>query len=831
VCAPSWSRDLLPRFSSTSHGRTTDRREPLTNFFNHFLVKHFFLLPLALLVSQVALAQRTSLAGRVFDATTKEPLVGATVRTPDGKIGTVTNTSGYFSLPIDAAQVLVSAVGYQPFTLVPNADGQALRVALTPAVEDLQTVVVTASREAQLRTDAPVAISKVSPTVIQDTKATLLTELINKVPGVVMLNYGNEQHAMGIRQPFGTNAYFLYLEDGIPLRPMGVFNHNALLESNPLAINSIEVVKGPASSLYGPEAVGGAINLLTKRPTSVPTLSVGVQGDEYGYRRVQLGGGGMLTAKLGAFVSGYVARQRHGWQAQSDYDKQSLNGRLEYALTDRTRLTAAASYNNYESQTSSTVDSVAYYKREYSSTSDFTYRDTYALRARLTAEHQWDARHNTSLTTYFRDNRVGQNPSYGIRWVSGAPTAKGEVNVNAFKSYGVLAQHSVKFNWLGARLLGGASFDYSPTQYDAHQLDLAAQLRADKKSVEKYTITADRTDVPIADYDTDLRNSAVYAQLDLHPLPSLPALQLTLGGRFDRLAFDYHNYLDHSTGTKQYQQATPKAGLTYDLGRGRGLYANYSQGFSPPGLTSIFRRKTTTPAGAPAEFYYDLQPARFYNREIGGWASLLDGKMYVDIAFYQLDGRNELLNIRQPDNSTDYRSAGKTLHRGVEYGLTYKPTKELFFRFGGTNALHRYEEFVLSTKSSDAVQNVNHQEMPQAPHWVANTELTYKPQWLPGLRLAGEYQRIGSWYQDQVNTVRYEDKGPFGARGVSTLNLRAGYSWHETLEVFANVLNVTDERYATAATRGNATTDRSTYTPGAPRTVSVGVQYNFIGKR
>lgn len=827
-------------------------------------MKHYLLLP-ALLLSQAAVAQRTlsgygllpllksqswaqpfarrkatpaplptthasSLSGRVFDATTKEPLVGATVRIPDSQTVTVTNHSGYFSLLTDATQLLVSAIGYRPLTFTPGADRRALRVALEPAVEDLQTVVVTASREAQLRTEAPVAISKLSPTVIQDTKATLLTELINKVLGVVMLNYGNEQHGMGIRQPFGTSAYFLYLEDGIPLRPMGVFNHNALLESNPLAINSIEVVKGPASSLYGPEAVGGAINLLTKRPTSVPTLSVGVQGDQYGYRRVQLGGGGLLNPKLGAFVSGYLARQRHGWQAQSDYDKQSVNGRLEYALTDRTRLTAAASYNNYESQTSSAVDSVAYYRRDYSSMSDFTYRNTYALRARLTAEHQWNTQNNTTLTTYFRDNRVGQNPSYGIRWASGAPTARGEVNVNAFKSYGLLAQHSVKFNWLGAKLLSGASFDYSPTQYDAHQLDLAAQLRADQKSVEKYTITADRPDLPIADYDTDLRNAAVYAQLDLHPLTCLPALQLTLGGRFDRLAFDYHNYLDQSTGSKQYQQATPKVGLTYDLGKGRGLYANYSQGFSPPGLTSIFRRKTTTPAGAPAEFYYNLQPARFFNREIGGWASLLDSKVYVDVALYQLDGRNELLNIRQPDNSTDYQSAGKTLHRGVEYGLTYKPTQELFFRFGGTNAVHRYEQFVLSTKATDAVLNVNHQEMPQAPRWVANTELTYKPQWLSGLRLAGEYQRIGSWYQNQVNTVRYEDKGLFNARGVSALNLRAGYSWHETLEVFANMLNLTDERYASAATRGNATPDRSTYTPGAPRTVSVGVQYNFIGK-
>jgi iron complex outermembrane receptor protein len=792
--------------------------------------KHLVLSLAALCAGQTAWAQR-ALSGRVFDAATKEPLVGATVRTPDGKTGTVTNGSGAFSLSTDAPQVVVSAIGYQPLTLTPAAGGQALRVALSPSVQDLQTVVVTASREAQLRTDAPVAISKLSPTVIQDTKATLLSELINKVPGVVMLNYGNEQHGMGIRQPFGTSAYFLYLEDGIPLRPMGVFNHNALLESNPLAINSLEVVKGPASSLYGPEAVGGAINLLTKRPTSVPTLSVGLQGDQYGYRRLQFGGGGMLTAKLGAFVSGYVARQRNGWQAQSDYDKQSLNARVEYALTDRTRLTAAASYNDYDSQTSSSVDSVAYYRREYSSTSDFTYRKTYALRARLTAEHQWDERNATTLTTYFRDNRVGQNPSYGIRWTSGAPTARGEINVNAFKSYGVLAQHSVKFDWLGARLLGGASFDYSPTQYDSHQIDLAAQLRADRRSVERYTITADRTDLPIADYDTDLRSSAVYAQLDLHPIPALAALQLTLGGRFDRLAFDYNNYLDQSTGSKQYQQATPKVGLTYDLGKGRGLYANYSQGFSPPGLTSIFRKKPNTPAGAPAEFYYNLQPARFFNREVGGWASLLDGKVYVDVALYQLDGRNELLNIRQPDNSTDYQSAGKTLHRGVEYGLTYKPTQELFFRFGGTNAVHRFEEFVLSTRAADAVKNVNDKEMPQAPRWVANTELTYKPQWLPGLRVAGEYQRISAWYQNQVNTVRYADKGLFGAEGVSVLNLRTGYSWRETLELFVNVLNLTNERYATAATRGNAATDRSTYTPGAPRTVALGVQYNFVGKK
>jgi outer membrane receptor protein involved in Fe transport len=795
-------------------------------------VKQALPLLLALGAGPAAWAQH-ALSGRVFDATTQEPLVGATVRPPDGATAAATNASGQFSLATPAAELRVTAVGYEPRTVPVPPGGTPLRVALRPAVQDLQTVVVTASREAQLRTEAPVAISKIAPTLIQDTKPTLLAELVNKVPGVVMLNYGNEQHAMSIRQPMGTAAYFLYLEDGLPLRPMGVFNHNALLETNPLAINSIEVVKGPASSLYGPEAVGGAINVLTKRPTSVPTASAGLQADQYGYRRLQAAGGGMLSAKLGAYVSGYVARQRNSWLASSDYDKAAVNARVEYAPAERLRLTAAAALNDYNSQTSSAVDSVAYYRREYSSTSDFTYRRAYALRARLTAEQQWSPQQQTSLTGYFRDNSLGQNPSYGIRWnptpspTNDPTTARGEVNVSRFRSYGLLAQHSLRWQWLDSRLLAGASLDYSPTRYDAHQLDLAAQLRPGGRSVERYAVVADRPDLPIANYDTDLLSSAAYAQLDVHPLPRL---QLTLGGRFDRLSFDYRNYLDRSSGRKAYQQATPKIGLTYDLGGGRGLYANYSRGFSPPGLTSIFRRRPG-PAGAPAEFYYNLQPARFSNQEVGGWASLLAGKVYVDLALYQLNGRHELLSIRQPDGSTDYQSAGRTLHRGVEYGLTWKPTAELLFRVGGTNAVHRFEEFVLSTRATDAVQNVNGKEMPQAPRWVANSELTYKPRWLPGLRAAVEYQRISSWYQDQVNRVRYDDRGLFGARGVSLLNVRAGYSWRETVEVFVNVLNLTDERYANAATRGNAPTDRTTYTPGAPRTVALGVQYNFVGQK
>lgn len=772
------------------------------------------------ILAPFGLYAQSLIQGTIFDAQTKEPLAGVAISAEDRKTGTLTNANGQFSLNSTTQKLLISAVGFQSQEITPSE--KPLRIALAPAVENLQTIVVTANREAQKRTEAPVAISRLSPTLIDETKPTLLAELINKTPGVVMLNYNNEQHGMGIRQPFGTSAYFLYLEDGVPIRPMGVFNHNALIEMNVFTVSSVEIVKGPASSLYGPEAVGGAINFITQRPTAVPTFRVGIQGDQWGYGRVQYGGGGMLTKKLGVYAGGFFARQRNSWQSRSDYDKVSFNGRAEYAFTGRTKLTGTFSYNDYNSQTGGSVDSIAFYNRQYTSTSDFTYRKVKAIRSRLTLDHQWKNGSDSYLTAFYRDNSIGQNPSYGIRWTSGATKATGQINVNAFSSYGLIAQHSQKLPFWNGRMMAGLTYDASPTTYNAYQIELEAQLRPDKKSVEQYKLVRERPDLLLADYAADIHNSAIYAQLDLNPWS---ALRISLGGRFDQMAFDYDNYLDQSNGRKAYRQFTPKVGLTYDLGRDQGLYANYSKGFSPPGLTSIFTKRVNAQPGE-SPFYYNLQPAYFNNYEVGGWASLLNRKMYIDVAVYQMEGRNELLNIRQPDNSTDYQSAGKTLHRGIEYSITYRPSGEWFFRFGGTNAVHRFVDFALSTRASDAVKNVNGFDMPQAPRWVANTELTYKPLWAKGLRMSAEWQRISSWYQNQINTVSYDDRGAFGGRGVSVINLRAGYAFRR-FEVFANLMNATNELYATSATRGNNATDRTTYTPAAPRTLVGGIQYNF----
>ena len=136
--------------------------------------------------------------------------------------------------------------------------------------------------------------------------------------------------------------------------------------------------------------------------------------------------------------------------------------------------------------------------------------------------------------------------------------------------------------------------------------------------------------------------------------------------------------------------------------------------------------------------------------------------------------------------------------------------------------MHTYKQFVLSERQSDPLQNVHGKYMPTSPRWIWNTEFNYYPKWLKGLRTSLEWQHVSTWYQNQVNTSEYP--------GFDFLNFRIGYAW-KGIEVFTNVMNVTDALYATSVTRGNAVGDRSTFNPAAPRTFVFGVQYQFTGKK
>jgi iron complex outermembrane receptor protein len=767
-----------------------------------------------LLLAGLAGYSQQTIKGTVADAVTHEAIAGATVLLTDKvhhvQNSATTNADGRFVLRGEGAQLNVSMMGYTTVMLTDFSN--PLSIQLIPSSLNLQPIVVSASREGQARQDAPVAISTISPTTIKDTRATQVYELLNKVAGVNTVNLSAEQHMMQIRQPITTRALYLYMEDGLPIRPVGIFNHNALYEINMAGVRDIEVIKGPASSLYGSNAVGGAVNFITQGPPSGYAGYVSLQEDSYHYRRADASGG-FTSGKFGLYAGGYLAKQDHGWQDYSDFNKSSGSIKTTYTFDTNTHLTAKASYNYLYTQTPGSLDSAHFYSQGYSSNQKFAYRKVEAFRADARLDRAWNDKNFSFLTLFYRNNSTAQLPSY---YISDARSSNGQylnstgqVNDQSFHSFGLLAQHRTNFSFLNSRLIAGVYVDDSPSSYYAKFLSIQKNVAA------SYYTGYTNTDSLIDNYRIKLLNTAAYLQYELQPTS---ALRIVTGLRYDRVFYDFSNNLP-ANRTKYKQQQTnsfnvlaPKAGFTYNLTNNNGFYGNFSVGFQPPETGDLYSSRQLKQVGQ----------ATFYNYELGGWVSLLNKKLYFEVSLYDMEGRNEIVSILQPDNTSQNENAGATRHKGIEYTLTYTPVKSLLLRLSGTNAEHTYLTYsstqTIGGKNTTIFYNGN--RMVNAPAWIANAEATYKPLFLPGLRAALEWQHIGKYYKDNANTKTYN--------GYNIFNLRTGYEFRGTavkgLGIWVNVLNLTNRLYATNVT---SSTYSDTYYAAPPRITTIGISYSF----
>ncbi|MDQ3111018.1 MAG: TonB-dependent receptor [Bacteroidota bacterium] len=765
-----------------------------------------------LLFATSAYAQDT-LTGKVFDKATKEPLPGAIIFIHGSQTGGVTSANGSFSIisaiPVDS--ITISLLGYKTVCMKGHT-GKPIFIALESSAQNLQAITVTASRDEQERKDIPGTINIISPQVIRETNPTQMNQLLNKIPGLVMKDLNNEQHMMSIRQPMTSRPYFLYLEDGIPIAPVGNFNHNQLIEVNMLSIRTIEVVKGPASSIYGSNAVGGAINFITQSPTALPTAKVGYQQNNFGYQRLELFAGSYLTPKLGLSIGGYMAKQRDSWQSYSNFDKISLSAKAIYNFNNKTSLTAYITSNSLYTQTGGSIDSIGFYSRKYPANNNFCYRKVDALRGRLTLSRYWNENSKTNVTLYSGQSAIGQNPRYRIKNIN-KYSAKGEENKDSYINYGVLIQHAQSFRFLQSKLTGGVTANYAPTKYWSNYGDIL------RDTVTGYYTGYISPDSSLANYETILAGMGGYLQFEFNPGKRL---KVVLGLRYDQLAYKYNNLLTSQAysgvpdTTVSNSALSPKAGFTFDLGHNTGLYANFSRGFAPPQSSDLFFG-TKIPV---------LKPAHFNNYEAGAWTALLKEKLYLDVCVYRLEGINEIVSFRLPDNSTENRNSGKTLHQGIEYSLTYRPVEDILFRIGGTNAIHKYIEYDVQERANGEIISYSGNYMTEAPSFISNAELTLKPRFIKGFRIALEWQGIGPWYKNDANTFKYEDK-TFLFKGASILNLRTAYQF-KNVEVYCNILNLTDELYANGVTRNAGNKD--TFAAGAPRIVAFGLTYHFQAK-
>lgn len=754
--------------------------------------KHLCLTVMLLMTFVAAFAQ-TQITGKVVDAATHQPLQGATITDLQNNLHRVADINGNFSLPQGSDSVRASSVGYS--SIISTVNQQKTLISLSSSFANLNEIIVSGNREVQKRTEVPVAIDVISKSQINDTKATRLDMLINKVPGVFMVDLGNEQHSMSVRQPLGYNSLFLYLEDGIPIRTVGDFNHNALIEINQASLQRIEVIKGPASSLYGSDAIGGALNFITESPSPFLSGKIQAEGGTRGYKRTDFSLSDTYK-KLGIYFGGYYADQNQNKDEHNNFHKTALTLRADYAFNKKTKLVTVADYINYNTNQKGGLDSAHFYNENYLSFYRFTYRKVNAFRLRSTLSKEWNENNHTNFTLYYHHSAIGQNPFYSIADnAEDASKATGQINVDGFNSYGAIVQHTVKINSIHTKWITGVSADLSPATYTAQLINIHKTAGG---VYDKYQAT----DSALTDYNVGLLNTALYTQLEYNPFTKL---RIVLAARYDRLGYNFNNHLAPGAysgapdANNHFDHFTPKIGFTYDFGNNTGVYANYSVGFAPPDITDLY-----TGVQVPT-----LQPSTYKNYEVGGWLAFDNSKGSAEISLYKLNGKNEIVSTRLSDGSYINENAGATSHTGIELNIKYAPVQEINFRIGGTVAKHKYVDYVEEGKDYSG------NEMPQSPKYILNGEITYKPHYLKGFRIGLECESMGSYFTDPQNTARYN--------GFTVFNARTGYQFKH-FETFINWINITNNNYAVTVEKSAYGTS---YRPGQLSTATIGVAYHF----
>lgn len=768
------------------------------------------------LSSQFCLAQNNiSISGVILNSE-NEPIPFANITVDDSTKGTASDLDGKFSIALKqgAYKLNFTAIGYlkQVLKIDVNKEPQNLSITLQEDISTLDKVVVSASRELQKRNEVPAAISTVNSKMITETKAFGIDQLVNQVSGVFMSTSrvaSNEQHFMAVRSPISTKALFLYIEDGLQIRPTSVFNHNALLEMNDISYQRIEVLRGPASSVYGSEAIGGSFNFITKKPTKELSGMLGFQMNNMGLKRYEFEVSEQTNKEFGFYLGAHYVNREDGPVDHSDYEKLAVTFKTVYDISEKLNWTNLFGLVDYRSDMTGSLSESDYTSGNYESDQTFTEREALAFRYRSTLTSSWDANNKTTLNLMFRDNRMDQNPSYRIRQFreQGKLTGKGsgEVNSNQFTSFMGLAQHKIDFNFMKSSLIAGGTFDYSPQDYEAEKTSVEVDVQTGKN----IDFTIKRGDF-ILNYDADILSYAGFFQYEISPVDDL---KITAALRYDRFEYDYNNLIEN-VATKQskdkFDNLTPKLGLNYNFNRTSGVYANYSQGFSPPQVSTLYRNRNVL---------RNIKPSLYDNYELGGYLSLAK-QWKFDGALYLLDGKNTLITLRDENDNFFNTNAGQTRSYGVEYGIEYVPNKAWTISHKGSYAEHKYIKF-FDSKGVDYSDT----DRETAPNLLGITLITYRP--LKNFSISAEHELVGEYNTSFEGQVK-NDGGVIETStydGHNIFNLRAAYRY-KNFEVWGHFLNAFDELYAARASY-NRFRKQNSYTIGNPRAVHFGLRLHL----
>lgn len=198
---------------------------------------------------------------------------------------------------------------------------------------ELDPFVITGTRTPVPLPETPASVTSISGDELMLIGARHPSEIFGRAPGAWISRGSGQEHLTAIRSPVLTGAgacgAFLFLEDGIPTRPTGFCNVNGLFETNFEQADSIEVIRGPGSALYGSNAMHGIINVLSDDPRLKHPDRASIEAGSYDFYRIAADT--TMHAGHRAWRMRVNSASDGGFQESSGYNQQKLN--VDYADT------------------------------------------------------------------------------------------------------------------------------------------------------------------------------------------------------------------------------------------------------------------------------------------------------------------------------------------------------------------------------------------------------------------------------------------------------------------------------------------------------------------
>ena len=627
--------------------------------------------------------------------------------------------------------------------------------------------------------------------------------LNNNIPGLtVRKNEGdsNKIHIRGVagEMYMGEKPGVAIVIDGVPVQERAG-SVNIDMDN----IESIKVIKGGASYLYGNDALAGAVVITTKKPKGKNEGFVTVESGSDRYEKYLANYMGSTESFAYELQGSYKASD--GYWDNSDYWAKSFNGKLQYYIDETSDITFGVDISSrYENDTGSIThttynpDTEVYtnnVKTNPTSIGEVGYSTEYNIDlAKYFITYSKDFENNSNLMAQlysYEDTTENKNGAYDS-------DRDGVRDDHLYNAYANTLQNGLKSEYR----MNGEKLAYMVG------LDLARN-EEDKNSKYRVDYTDRRgNEFFIGDMNSDTSFtediSALYGELKYQITDKFIT---TVNVRFDHMEYDYTNHMaeddEQSNWKRDFDEQSYRVGATYKVEEDQIIYGSISTGFRVPTIAQLYAGDILS-GRYSYENNPDIDTEKTYNYELGyrGKYSFLT----YDVAIFQLDRDDVILRnggnyVADPDSRANpimYGNFADVQNRGLELSLNSDRSKDFYFMFNYAylDAQYtRYDEYKLILHNTgldedyvEGTYDLSGNTVPRTSKHSVYLEGNYwaTPNWL----LTAGVKYRSSQYADEMNKVEVD--------GYAVANIKTKYNLKVSnfdIEVFALVDNVFDEQY------------------------------------